>query len=82
MYSAGQGTLLCRIEHAAQAHNLNFELRLQEMAIDSFGLFIHQSQATEGKLQTKIYQIVFDILMLYGISFLEVKGREVSQFYT
>lgn len=51
------------------------------MAIDSFGLFVHQSQATEGELQAKIYQIVFDILMLYGISFLEVKGREVSLYF-
>jgi condensin complex subunit 3 len=50
------------------------------MALDSFGLFIHQSQATEGALQIKIYQIVFDILMLYGVSFLESKGHGVSIF--
>lgn len=48
------------------------------MALDSFGLFIHQSQATEGELQVKIYQILFDVLMLYGVSFLEIKGHGVG----
>lgn len=50
------------------------------MALDSFGLFIHQSQATEGELQVKIYQILFDVLMLYGVSFLEPKGYGVGGY--
>ena len=47
------------------------------MALDSFGLYVHQSQETVGDLQVKIFQIVFDILMLYGVGFLEVKGHGV-----
>ena len=47
------------------------------MALDSFGLYVHQSQDTDGELQVKIFHIVFDILMLYGVGFLEVKGHGV-----
>lgn len=45
------------------------------MALDAFGLFVHQSQQTTGELQIKVYQIIFDILMLYGLDFLQEKGE-------
>lgn len=45
------------------------------MALESFGLFVHQSQNTEGELQIRIFEIIFDILMLYGVNFLESKGH-------
>ena len=50
----------------------------QTYALDSFGLYIHQSQETTGELQITIYKIIFDILMLYGVSFLEVKGHSAE----
>lgn len=62
---------------ALQTQTLMF-LFPKDMALDSFGLFIHQSQNTEGDLQVKIYQILFDALMLYGVSFLEPRGYGVS----
>lgn len=43
------------------------------MALESFGLFVHQSQATEGQLQIDIFRILFDILMLYGLDFLSAQ---------
>ena len=45
-------------------------------ALDSFGLFVHQSQETNGALQIKIFKIIFDILMLYGVSFLTEKFED------
>ena len=45
-------------------------------ALDSFGLFVHQSQETNGELQIKIFKIIFDILMLYGVSFLTEKFED------
>lgn len=57
----------------------NASLLQKDMALDSFGLFIHQSQATEGDLQVKIYQILFDALMLYGVAFLEPRGHGVRE---
>lgn len=39
------------------------------MAVDSFELLARQSQATEGILQVKLLQTLFDILVLHGIHF-------------
>ena len=47
------------------------------MALDSFGLYVNQSQSADGDLQVKVYQIVFDTLMLYGVDFLESRGHGV-----
>lgn len=74
MWTAGQGLLLTSL----QLQIIVLISSQQDMALDSFGLFIHQSQATEGELQVKIYQILFDALMLYGVSFLEPKGYGVG----
>lgn len=48
------------------------------MALDSFGLFVHQAQATDGDLQVSIFKTIFDIVTLYGVAFLEEKGHGVS----
>ena len=48
------------------------------MALDSFGLFVHQAQATDGDLQVSIFKTIFDIVTLYGVTFLEEKGHGVS----
>ncbi|KAK4702820.1 condensin complex subunit 3, partial [Phenoliferia sp. Uapishka_3] len=39
------------------------------MALDSFALIARQSQDAEGPMQVKALQIVFDMLILYGINF-------------
>ncbi|KAL8290386.1 hypothetical protein RQP46_002644 [Phenoliferia psychrophenolica] len=39
------------------------------MALDSFPLIARQSQDAEGPMQVKALQIVFDMLILYGINF-------------
>jgi condensin complex subunit 3 len=49
----------------------------QEMAVESFGLFVNQALTTEGDLQEAVYKIIFDLLMLYGIEFLGEKGHGV-----
>lgn len=41
----------------------------QKLALTSFELLARQSQQTEGILQIKILQIVFDLLVLHGIDF-------------
>jgi len=48
------------------------------MALDSFQLLARQSEATEGELQVKILQTLFDLLILHGISFGEERGFGVS----
>lgn len=52
--------------------------REQDMALDSFGLFVHQAQSATGDLQMNTFKIIFDIIMLHGPALLEVKGYGVS----
>jgi condensin complex subunit 3 len=49
----------------------------KNMALDSFGLFVNQSQTAEGELKVRVYEVVFDILMLYGVDFLAERGHGV-----
>jgi condensin complex subunit 3 len=44
------------------------------MALDSFQLLARQSEATEGDLQIKVLQTLFDLLVLHGINFGEERG--------
>lgn len=44
------------------------------MALDSFQLLARQSEATEGELQVKVLQTLFDLLVLHGINFGEERG--------
>ncbi|GAA5893397.1 hypothetical protein JCM5296_004865 [Sporobolomyces johnsonii] len=46
----------------------------KSMALDSFQLLARQSEATEGELQVKILQTLFDLLILHGINFGEERG--------
>ncbi|BGP19048.1 hypothetical protein JCM10213_009242 [Rhodosporidiobolus nylandii] len=46
----------------------------KSMALDSFQLLARQSEATEGELQVKVLQVLFDLLVLHGISFGEERG--------
>ncbi|GAA5925051.1 condensin subunit YCG1 [Sporobolomyces koalae] len=46
----------------------------KSMALDSFQLLARQSEATEGELQVKILQTLFDLLILHGIGFGEERG--------
>ncbi|KAI5479984.1 condensin complex subunit 3 [Pseudohyphozyma bogoriensis] len=46
----------------------------KSMALDSFELLARQSQATEGELQVKILQTLFDMLILHGINFGAERG--------
>jgi condensin complex subunit 3 len=48
------------------------------MALDSFQLLARQSEATEGELQVKILQTLFDLIILHGINFGEERGFGVS----
>jgi len=50
----------------------------QNMAIESFGLFVNQAVNIEGVLQEKVYQIIFDLFTIYGVEFLAEKGHGVS----
>ncbi|EGG11613.1 uncharacterized protein MELLADRAFT_115273 [Melampsora larici-populina 98AG31] len=47
----------------------------RQIALDSFGVFIHQVQAAEVELRTKVLKIVFDLLLQHGIGFLAEKGH-------
>ncbi|KAG0147863.1 hypothetical protein CROQUDRAFT_90996 [Cronartium quercuum f. sp. fusiforme G11] len=47
----------------------------RQIALDSFGVFIHQVQAAEVELRTKVLKIVFDLLLQHGIGFLADKGH-------
>ncbi|GAA5984097.1 hypothetical protein JCM11641_000312 [Rhodosporidiobolus odoratus] len=44
------------------------------MALDSFQLLARQSEATEGELQVRVLQTLFDLLVLHGINFGEERG--------
>ncbi|GAA5884953.1 hypothetical protein JCM6882_007168 [Rhodosporidiobolus microsporus] len=46
----------------------------KSMALDSFQLLARQSEATEGELQVKVLQTLFDLLTLHGINFGEERG--------
>ncbi|BGO88973.1 hypothetical protein NBRC10512_005103 [Rhodotorula toruloides] len=46
----------------------------KSMALDSFQLLARQSEATEGELQIKVLQTLFDVLVLHGINFGEERG--------
>ncbi|GAA5998124.1 condensin subunit YCG1 [Rhodotorula paludigena] len=46
----------------------------KSMALDSFQLLARQSEATEGELQVKVLQTLFDLLVLHGINFGEERG--------
>ncbi|GAA6043061.1 hypothetical protein JCM8097_005142 [Rhodosporidiobolus ruineniae] len=46
----------------------------KSMALDSFQLLARQSEATEGELQVKVLQCLFDLLVLHGINFGEERG--------
>ncbi|BGP22271.1 condensin complex subunit 3 [Rhodotorula toruloides] len=46
----------------------------KSMALDSFQLLARQSEATEGELQIKVLQTLFDLLVLHGINFGEERG--------
>ncbi|GAA5963743.1 hypothetical protein JCM3765_006835 [Sporobolomyces pararoseus] len=46
----------------------------KSMALDSFQLLARQSEATEGELQVKILQTLFDLIILHGINFGEERG--------
>lgn len=48
------------------------------MAVESFGLFVNQAVNTEGEIQEKVYQIIFDLFTIYGIEFLAEKGHGVG----
>ncbi|GAA5857357.1 hypothetical protein JCM8547_002238 [Rhodosporidiobolus lusitaniae] len=46
----------------------------KSMALDSFQLLARQSEATEGELQVRVLQTLFDLLVLHGINFGEERG--------
>ncbi|GAA6000576.1 hypothetical protein JCM10207_004558 [Rhodosporidiobolus poonsookiae] len=50
----------------------------KSMALDSFQLLARQSEATEGELQVKVLQTLFDLLVLHGINFGEERGFGTS----
>jgi condensin complex subunit 3 len=52
----------------------------QQIALDSFGVFVHQVQAAEIDLRIKVLKIVFDLLLQHGIDFLAEKGHGVRPF--
>lgn len=47
----------------------------KQIALDSFGVFVHQVQAAEIDLSIKVLKIVFDLLLQHGIDFLAEKGH-------
>ncbi|KAI9600158.1 hypothetical protein KEM48_000572 [Puccinia striiformis f. sp. tritici PST-130] len=47
----------------------------KQIALDSFGVFVHQVQAAEVDLRIKVLKIVFDLLLQHGIDFLAEKGH-------
>ncbi|PLW56608.1 hypothetical protein PCANC_01434 [Puccinia coronata f. sp. avenae] len=47
----------------------------KQIALDSFGVFVHQVQAAEIDLRIKVLKIVFDLLLQHGIDFLSEKGH-------
>ncbi|KAI9600933.1 hypothetical protein H4Q26_000727 [Puccinia striiformis f. sp. tritici PST-130] len=47
----------------------------RQIALDSFGVFVHQVQAAEVDLRIKVLKIVFDLLLQHGIDFLAEKGH-------
>jgi len=47
----------------------------KQIALDSFGVFVHQVQAAEIDLRIKVLKIVFDLLLQHGIDFLAEKGH-------
>lgn len=56
-------------------------LQPQQIALDSFGVFIHQVQAAEVELRTKVLKVVFDLLLQHGIGFLAEKGHGVHTLW-
>jgi hypothetical protein len=44
------------------------------MALDSFQLLARQSESTEGELQVKVLQTLFDLIVLHGVNFGEERG--------
>jgi condensin complex subunit 3 len=51
----------------------------KSMALDSFQLLARQSEATEGELQVRVLQTLFDLLVLHGINFGEERGFGVRR---
>lgn len=51
------------------------------MATESFGLFINQAleKTITDDMRESVYRIIFDILLLYGIDFLQIKGYNVRR---
>lgn len=47
-------------------------------ALDSFQLLARQSQDTEGELQVRILETLFDLLVLHGVNFGAERGFGVS----
>ncbi|KAI8454387.1 nuclear condensing complex subunit [Phakopsora pachyrhizi] len=47
----------------------------KQMALDSFTIFVQQSQAAEMDLRVKVLKIVIDLLLQHGIAFLAEKGH-------
>jgi condensin complex subunit 3 len=54
----------------------------KSMALDSFQLLARQSEATEGELQVRVLQTLFDLLVLHGINFGEERGFGVSRRFS
>ncbi|GAA5901902.1 condensin subunit YCG1 [Sporobolomyces salmoneus] len=50
----------------------------KSMALDSFQLLARQSEVTEGELQVKILQTLFDLIILHGVNFGEERGFGVD----
>ncbi|GAA5865849.1 hypothetical protein JCM3774_003117 [Rhodotorula dairenensis] len=46
----------------------------KSMALDSFQLLARQSESTEGELQVKVLQTLFDLIVLHGVNFGEERG--------
>lgn len=49
------------------------------MALDSFQLLARQSESTEGELQVKVLQTLFDLIVLHGVNFGEERGFGVRR---
>lgn len=63
----------------AKMHLLTLFSSTQSMALDSFQLLARQSESTEGDLQVKVLQTLFDLIVLHGVNFGEERGFGVSQ---
>jgi condensin complex subunit 3 len=77
MICLGLCSLLDKVRRAVERRASVRDIVAQNMALDSFGLFVNQSQSAEGDLKIRVYEIVFDILMLYGVDFLTDRGHGV-----